>query len=116
MRLPSPSAITIPRVDTPQRSRDYKDFNELRRIEHLAIVEVYLVKYKHQPTPPPDVVKDMWNDLQRVLIRVLKNCTSKDRKLLRWRAAGETYPGDDCPLFYGFMESGEVEVFPKTPL
>ena len=113
---PPPLAIKIIGADTPQQPIDRQVFDELRRIEHLTIIEVNLIQYEHH-IARQDGVKDAWSNLKRGFIEVLKNNTSEDRKLLRWRTVGRPRPGQVYQaLIYGLVESGEMRVFPETSL
>jgi hypothetical protein len=107
-----PSVITIPKVDAPQRPGGDYVFNELRRIERLAIVEVDLIDYEYYDAsviPSQDEMEDIWNNLKCGFVDVLKKSTSENSKLLRWRALGR-------PLFHGAVESGEMGVSPEASL
>lgn len=120
--IPSPSVNTIPRVDAPQRPRNDYIFNQLRKLKHLAIIEVdsiehnFIEQENNVHDPSRYASEDVRINWKRDFIGVLKDSPSRDRKLLRWKVIRRR----DCmpPIieFYEFLESGEMEVFPDASL
>lgn len=104
--------IVIPRVDTPQWLRSNHVFNQLRKFEHLAIIEIDFIQIYY--SSPTDWREGTWVAWKRGFIEVLKESPSRDRKMLRWK------------LIYGWnrpsierdelVANGEMEIFPDTPL
>ena len=118
VRLPSPSASTILRVDAvPQRTITECIFNRLRKFKHLAIIEMDFHRRCDSPAYDRDgEMEDSLDAWRRGCIEVLKNSPSEDRKLIRWRVIGRTsrdYPRCDIHVLVG---RGEMEVFPYTSL
>lgn len=101
----------IPRMSAPDPNwpSNFKVFDQLRRLEHLAVVEVDFVQHWTS-----FYSSDMRNAWKRSFIEVFEDSPSRDRKLLRWRVI-ETRKGI-IPERHELSESGEMEMFPGTPL
>ena len=112
------SSITISRFDVLQERQPIPShvFSRLRQIDHLAVVEVDLNQYRasNHSDASHDALGGARDPWKRGFIGVLKNSTSKDRKLFRWRVVDRRiFPGSGD---LGIPEYRAIEVLPKTSL
>ena len=86
----------------------------LRRLKHLAIVDVELENAIDRETIGALVKgRKMW---RRELIGLLKDSPSTERKFLRWKIAQSYMRQDGRGRAYVVVTNEELEVFPETPL
>jgi len=89
---------------------DSAPIKELRRLEHLAVVNVELEERKaREPADAADRVKArmIW---KRELVGLLKDSPSTERKILRWKIAQSSLR----TRTYEVVEDEELEVSPET--
>jgi len=85
---------------------------ELRRLEHLAVVDVELEEaLDHEPATA--VSRATW---KRELISLLKNSPSAERKFLKWKIAQSYMRADGRGRVYEVVVNEKFEVLPETPL
>jgi len=101
----------IPVLTTPSQT-DSAPIKELRRLKHLAVVDVELEERKdREPADAADREngRKIW---KRELISLLKDSPSTERKILRWKIAQSSMR----TRAYEVVEDEELEVLPETPL
>jgi len=100
---------------TPSQT-DSMPIKELRRLRHLAVVEVELEEDKdREPTDAPDWEKERkrW---KRAFIGPLKDSPSTEPKFLRWKIAQSYLRTGGRGRVYEVVVNEELEVLPETPL
>lgn len=84
---------------------DREEFKTLRRLKHLAVINVDLA---YECGPHGDWVRPMRANLKKEFISILKDSPSTDRKFLRWKVVRST---DPFHRTHEVVEDQEVEVF-----
>ena len=104
------------RVFTTPSQTNSKAIKELRRLKHLAVVDVELEIAIHRETfDEMDKGEKMW---RRELISLLKDSPSREHKFLRLKFAQSYQRTDGHGWAYVVVTSAneELEVLPETPL
>jgi len=105
----------MPVLITPLQT-DGARIKELRRLKHLAVVEVELEEnMDREPADAPDREKER-NRWKRELISLLKGSPSTERKFLRWKIAQGYLRTDRRGRVYEVVVNEELEVLPETSL
>jgi len=89
---------------------------ELRRLKHLAVVDVELEEAKDRESTDesgPEKGRKAW---KRELINLLKDSPSTERKFLRWKIVQIFIRADGRSRGQEVVVNEELEVFPGTPL
>ena len=100
---------------TPSQT-DSKPISELRRLKHLAVVDMVLEDAMDRE-PDGGLNRETERKRRRgELISILKDSPSTERKFLRWRIA-QGYRGEDLGFRrYEVVVDERLEVLPETPL
>ena len=85
-------------------------FQSLRQLKHLTVVDVNLEHFT-QATANWAAKREIW---KKELIRILKDCSSTDRKVLRWKVVKRRPHFRDDDQNYDVLENEEVEVTQGT--
>ena len=100
-------------LTTPSQT-DSKAIKALRRLEHLAVVDVELEEaVDREPVDDIEKGRKTW---RRELISLLKDSPSTERKFLRWKIAQSYLRTDGRGRAYEIVVNEELEVLPETPL
>ena len=97
---------------TTTSQTDSEAIKELRRLKHLAVVDVELDEALDYE-PPNAVARETW---KQELISLLKNSPSAERKFLRWKVAQSYMRTDGRGRVYEVVVNEKLEVLPETPL
>ena len=81
-------------------------FQSLRELNHLTVVDMNLEHYIQAPANWA-TKREIW---KKELIRILKDCPSTDRKVLRWKVVKRRPHSPDDDQNYDVLENEEVEV------
>ena len=97
---------------TPSQA-DSELIRELRRLNHIAVVDVELAEQIDSPHADAGQREKGRNAWKRELVSLLKDSPSAERKFLRWKNV-HGFLGDRwvCEI----VANEELEVFPETPL
>jgi len=98
---------------TPSQSKG-ELVSDLQRLKHLTVIEVGLKEEVRYGYPEADL-KEARESWKKVLIRILKDSSSTDRKVLRWKIDRSYRCVYHAGLAYDLVESGEL-VFPGIAL
>lgn len=89
---------------------------ELRRLKHLAVVDVELEEGKGRE-PADELEREKRRKVWKgELISLLKDSPSTERKFLRWKITQSYLRTDGRGRAFEVMLNEELEVLPETPL